>query len=66
MCAAKIWHDGQSWTEATEQLELTRDKMDLQHRLSSTAMLSRQHVEIYKDKLVDTRGPSNHRNKMQR
>ena len=30
--------------------------MDLQHRLSSAAVVSRQHLEIYKDKLADTRG----------
>ena len=41
LCAAKIWHVGQSWTEATEHSKFTRDKMDLQHRLSSPAVLSR-------------------------
>ena len=65
LCAAKVWHAGQSWTEATEHFKFTRDKMDLQYRLSSPAMLSRRHLEIYKDKLVDTRGLSNHRNKFQ-
>ena len=40
--------------------------MDLQHCLSSPAVLSRQHLEIYKDKLADARGLSNHRNKIQR
>ena len=57
------------WTklyEAAEISKFTRDKMDLQHHLSSPAMLSRQHLEIYKDKLADARGLSNHRNRMQR
>ena len=64
-CAAKIWHVGQSWVEATEHSKYTQDKMDLQHRLHSPAMLSRQQLEIYKDKLADDRGLSNHRNNIQ-
>ena len=39
--------------------------MDLQHCLSSPAVLSRQQLEIYKDKFADARGLSNHRNKIQ-
>ena len=66
LCAAKVSHIGQSWTEAAKHSKLTWDKMDLQHHLSSTAMLSRQHIEIYKSKLVDARDLSNHQNKMQR
>ena len=62
---AKVWHVGQSWCEATEHFKFTRDKMDLQHCLSSPAMLSRQQLEIYKDKLADGRGLSNHRSKFQ-
>ena len=65
LCAAKVGHVGQSWTEATEHSKFTQDKMDLQHRLSSATVLSRQHLEIYKDKLADARGLSNHRNKFQ-
>ena len=37
------------WTkldEATELSKFTQDKIDLQHRLSSPAVLSRQHFEI--------------------
>ena len=66
LCAAKVWHVGQSRTEATEYSKLTRDKMDLQHRPSSATVLSRQYLEIYQHKLVDARGLSNHKNKMQR
>ena len=66
LCAAKVWHVGQSLTEATERSKLTRDKMDLQHRPSSAAVLNRQHLEINQHKLVDARGLSNHKNKMQR
>ena len=62
---AKVWHVGQSWGEATEHFKFTQDKMDLQHRLYSPAVLSRQQLEIYKDKLADARGLSNHRNKIQ-
>ena len=65
LSTAKVWHIGQSWTEATEHSKFTRDKMDLQNRLSSATMLSTQHLEVYKDKLVDARGLSNHRNKFQ-
>ena len=39
--------------------------MELQHRLSSDAVVSGQHLEIYKDKLANARGLSNHRNKIQ-
>ena len=39
--------------------------MELQHRLSSDAMVSGQHLEINKDKLADARCLSNHRNKFQ-
>ena len=47
---------GQSWTEATEHSKLMRrDKMDLQYHPLSLVMLSKQHLEIYKDKLVDAR-----------
>ena len=45
--------------------KFTQDKMDLQHCLFSPATLSRQQLEIYKDKLADARGLSNHRNKFQ-
>ena len=41
LCAAKVGHGGQSWTEATEDYKFTRDKTDLQHRFSSDAVLSR-------------------------
>ena len=66
LCAAKVGHVGQSWTEATEHFKFAQDKMDLQaqHRLSA-AVVSRQHLEIHKDKLADARGLSNHRNKFQ-
>ena len=47
-------------------LKFTRHKMDMQYRLSSPSVLSRQHLEIYKDKFVNSRGLSNHRNKIQR
>ena len=63
---SKVWHVGQSWTEATEYSKSMQDKMDLQHCLSNSAMLSKQHLEIYKNKLVDARGLSNHKKKMQR
>ena len=63
---AKVWHVGQSWGEATEHFKFTWDKMELQHHLSSPAVLSRQRLEIYEDKLADARGLSNHRNKIQR
>ena len=33
LSAAKVWHVGQSWTEATELSKFTRGKMDLQQRL---------------------------------
>ena len=49
LCAAKVWHVGQSWAEATKHSKFTQDKTDLQHHLSSPAMLSRQHLEIYKE-----------------
>ena len=62
---AKVWHVGQSWGEATEHFKFMRDKMDLQHRPSSPAVLSRQQLEICKDKLADARGLSNHRSKFQ-
>ena len=65
LCAAKVGHIGQSWTEATEHFKFMRDKMDLWHRLSSTAVVSRQQIEIYKDKLADASGLRNHRNKTQ-
>ena len=56
LCAAKVWHIEQSWTEATEHSKLMRrDKMDLQHHPLSLVVLSKQHLEIYKDKLVDAR-----------
>ena len=55
LCAVTVWHVGQSWTEATEHSKFIQDKMDLQHHLSSPAVLSRQHLEIYKGKLVDPR-----------
>ena len=47
-------------------LNLRETKMDLRHHLSNPAMLSRQHLEIYEDKLTDARGLNNHRNKIQR
>ena len=65
LCAAKVWHVLQSWAEATEHSNFTRDEMDLQHRLSSPAVLSREYLEICKDKLADARGFSNHRKKIQ-
>ena len=40
--------------------------MDLQHSLSSTAIFSIQHLEIYEGNIVDTKGVGNHGNKMQR
>ena len=40
--------------------------MDLQHGLLGAAVLNRQNLNIYKDKLVDARGLSNDWNKMQR
>ena len=43
LSAAKVWHVGQSWTEATELSNFTRGKMDLQQRLSS----SREYLKIY-------------------
>ena len=66
LCAAKVWCIRQSWAEATANSKFTQDKMDLQHHLYSPIVLSRQHLEIYKDKLADARGLSNHRNKIQR
>ena len=42
-CAAKVWHVGQSWTEATDDYKFTQDKIDLQHRPSSDGVLSGQH-----------------------
>ena len=62
---ANVWHVGQRWAEATEHSKFMQDKIDLHHRLHSPAVLSRQHSEIYKDKLADARGLSNHRNKFQ-
>ena len=50
---AKVWHIGQSWVETTEHPKFTQDQMDLQHHLSSPAVLSRQHLETYKDKFTD-------------
>ena len=47
LCAATVGHVGQSWAEATEHSNFTRDEMDLQHRLYSPAVLSRQHLEFY-------------------
>ena len=47
LSAAKVWHVGQSWTKATELSNFTRGKMDLQLRLSSTVVSSREHLEIY-------------------
>ena len=61
LSAAKIWHVGQSWTKATELPNFMRGKMDVQQHLVS----SREHLEIYKDKPVDARGISHHRNKTQ-
>ena len=65
LCAAKVWHVGQSWVETTVLYKFTRGKMDLQHRLSFAVVSSKGHLEIYKDKLVDARGLSHHRNKLQ-
>ena len=53
-------------TEATKHSKFTEDKMDLQYHLSSPAVLSRQNLKIYEDKLVDTKGLSNCINKIQR
>ena len=47
LSAAKVWHVGQSWTEATELSNFTRGKMDLQLCLSSTVVSSREHLELY-------------------
>ena len=65
LSAAKVQHDGQNWTEVTEVSKFTRDKMDLQHCLSFAVASSREHLEIYIDKLVDAIGLSHHRNEMQ-
>ena len=62
---AKVWHVGQSWAEATEHSKFMQDKIDPQHHLYSPAVLSRQHLEIYTDKLADPRGLRNHRNNFQ-
>ena len=64
-CAAKVWHIGQSWAEATVLYKLTQGKIDPQQHLSSTVVPSTEHLEIYKDKLVDARSLSHHWNKMQ-
>ena len=64
-CLQLVWDVEQSWTEATELSNFTRGKIDLQQCLSSAVMLSTEHLEIYKDKLVDARGLSHHRNKTQ-
>ena len=63
--AAKVWHVGQSWTEVTELSKLTQGIMDLQQHLSFAVVSSKEHLENYEDKLVDARGISHHRNKMQ-
>ena len=60
LSTAKVWHIEQSWTEATELSNFTRGKMDLQQHLSSAVVSSREHLEFYKDKLVDARGLSHH------
>ena len=65
LSTAKVWHVGQSWTEATYDSKFTRYKIDLHHRLCSPAVLSRQHLEIYNGKVVDARCLSYHRNKIQ-
>ena len=65
LSAAKVWQVGQSWAETTVLYKFTRGKMDLQHRLSFTVVSSREHLEIYKDKLIDARGLSHHRDKLQ-
>ena len=61
LCTAKVWHVGQSCAEASEHSKFMWVKMELQYCLSSNAMLSRHHLEIYRDKLVDARGFSNQR-----
>ena len=65
LSAAIVQHIGQSWVEATALYKLPRGKIDPHQRLSSTVVSSTGHLEIYKHKLVDARGPSHHWNKMQ-
>ena len=65
LSAAKVWQVGQSWAETTVLYKFTWGKMDPQQRLSSAVVSSREHLEFYKDKLVDARGLSHHWNKMQ-
>ena len=62
---AIVWYIAQSWVETTVLYKLTQGKIDPQQRLSSAVVSSREHLEIYKDKLVDARDLSHHRNKMQ-
>ena len=65
LSAAKVWQVGQSWVETTVLYKFTRGKMDLQHHLSFAVVSTTGHLEIHKDKLVDARGLSHHRNKLQ-
>ena len=65
LSAAKVWHVEKSWIKATGLSKLTQHKMDLPHRISFAVASSKEHLEIYKDILVDARGLSHHRNKTQ-
>ena len=60
---AKVWHVGQSWTEVTDDSKFMQEKWT--YSIVFIALLSRQHLETYKNKLVDVSG-LNPRNKVQR